>query len=535
MGFNRIVLLLLYFFLFQGIIYAQNYPPYKITVNDNSKGYYFLAPIKTGKNINSNLGMMILNKSGEVIFFKPLKSEDAILDFKIQPNGLISYFNKDQYYLMDSTFRIVDSVKCLNGISTDVHDFQVLKNGNYLLMGIEYIRMDLGQYKFFNRNGSPGSINANVLCGVIQEMDKNKKIVFEWHAFDHFAFDDVDPFYLNSPDGVDWNHFNGIEQDTDGNILLSQRHFNEITKINHSDGSIIWRWGGKKNMFQNINDSAGFLGQHDIRRIENGNMTMLDNGRAGKVIHPVSAKEYSIDEKKHTAILVWSYVRDTATVSQGTGNVQRLKNGNTLIDYGLLSKNRVIFSVVDPAGNKTFELWFIDSLISYRAFNYEHLPWQLKTPIITCQKDTLGNFFLNAGPGYSGYKWSDGDTTELAKISKADTLSVFVPYGYGGYIRSEPFVVSSHTDPCGLTGIKKDAFNYDYQLFPNPVIDFLKIKYREVPGKNIDCNIYTVSGEKIYSFIFESVSGTNYLQVNNLRAGIYILSLDGIRHLFIKE
>ncbi|GIT32243.1 MAG: hypothetical protein Ct9H300mP2_3220 [Candidatus Neomarinimicrobiota bacterium] len=43
---------------------------------------------------------------------------------------------------------------------------------------------------------------------------------------------------------IDYVHANAIELDNDGNILLSCRHMDEITKINHQTGEIIWRLGG---------------------------------------------------------------------------------------------------------------------------------------------------------------------------------------------------------------------------------------------------------------------------------------------------
>jgi hypothetical protein len=535
MGFKFIPLLLINIFFFHVSLLSQNYPAYHVNIADSSSsGYYFLAPIKTGRNVKNPPAMLILDKAGNVIYYKTLKQTDAVLDFKIQPNGMMSYFSKDRFYLMDSTFSIIDSIKCLNGVSTDVHDFQVLKNGNYLLMGIEYIRMDLSQYKFFNRNGSPGSTYANVLCGVIQELDKNKNLVFEWHARDHFSFDDVDPFYLNSPDGVDWNHFNGIELDTDGNILLSQRHFNEITKINHKDSSIIWRWGGKKNTFAFLNDSARFIGQHDIRRLPNGHLTLLDNGRAGKPTHPVAAKEYKLDEIGRTASLVWSYIRDTGAVSSGTGNVQRLPNGTTLVDYGLLSKNRQVFDIVDSARNNLFGLGFIDSFISYRAFNYDHLPWQLKRLEITCN-ETGGKYYLGAGGGHSTYRWSNGDTSQLTEITKADTLFVFVPFGDGGYIRSESFIVSNHTDPCGFTRIQQNNPFETFEVFPNPVHDYLVIKCDNMTGKSTFCEISNITGQKMISQNMFPVSETLILPVNHLPAGVYFINLNGARQPFIKE
>jgi len=69
-----------------------------------------------------------------------------------------------------------------------------------------------------------------------------------------------------------------ISYDNDGNLLISSRHLDEITKINRTTGSIIWRLGGKNNQFAFPNDSLGFSHQHAIRRIGNENILLFDNG-----------------------------------------------------------------------------------------------------------------------------------------------------------------------------------------------------------------------------------------------------------------
>lgn len=43
---------------------------------------------------------------------------------------------------MDSSFTILDSVNCKNGIQHDGHDMQITANGEYLLMGSENVVID---------------------------------------------------------------------------------------------------------------------------------------------------------------------------------------------------------------------------------------------------------------------------------------------------------------------------------------------------------------------------------------------------------
>jgi hypothetical protein len=368
-------------------------------------------------------------------------------DFKINYDKQMSYNYQDKYYIIDSSFKVVDSVFCKNGLIEDDHDMQILSNGHFLLLGEEKLQMDLSKYHLFRHNGTAGSAKAWVTCGVIQEQDKNKSVVFEWHAKDHFGFDDVDSCYLNSPDTVDWTHFNSIERDNDGNILVSSKHFNEVTKLNGKTGAIIWRLGGNKNEFEFKNDPRQFKQQHDVRQLANGHLTLLDNGSDKAPFHVASVKEYQIDEQARMVNLVWNYVEDTNDFSDGIGGVQRLLNGNTLIDYGGIKNENILMNVVKPNGQKVFEIAFTDTLASYRAYNYPSLPWKLNRPQITCIC-VSGECFLSADKEYKEYLWSNGETARSITVSAPGIYSVFVPIGDGWHLGSDPFQVINMINFC---------------------------------------------------------------------------------------
>ena len=57
---------------------------------------------------------------------------------------------------------------------------QILSNGHYLILGYEYRTMNLSSYNWFNGNGTPVVLMLWVKCGVIQELDANKNLVWEW-------------------------------------------------------------------------------------------------------------------------------------------------------------------------------------------------------------------------------------------------------------------------------------------------------------------------------------------------------------------
>jgi Arylsulfotransferase (ASST) len=415
-----------------------SYPLYAVTVCEpQSTGYYFLCAIKKDLGPPGVAPVnLLLDSAGRVVYYKVFDPDGNIGDFKLQPNGLMSYSDRDTFYLMDSAFKIVDSVFCLHGIFNDRHDFKVLPNGHYLLLGYEYKIMDLAAFHIKDRNGYIWGKNASVKCGVFEELDENKKLVFEWHAASHFDFMDADVGYWEGPGVLDWTHFNSITCDTDGNYLLSVRNFNEVTKISRGDGCIMWRWGGKHNQFAFANSGDTFTGQHDVQCLPNGDITLYDDGSLNKPLHAATAKEYKLNETAHTATLIWAHTENPHAYTKGLGNVERLSNGNTLIGYGRFMNDSVAFNVIDSAGQKIFELAFKNNLVSYRVFNYAQLPFKLKRPTIGCKYHN-GYYILDAGSGHKSYYWNTGSTTRQIVAYAPGKYQVFVPTGNGGYMSSE--------------------------------------------------------------------------------------------------
>src|SRR5262245_36309898 len=148
----KTIYLNLLFVYFSSVCLAQ-VRAYKATVYDStSTGYYFLSSNRAFgvKGINDQ---MILDHNGDLVFYMPFPDGQVSFDWKLQPNGMISYFYGSKFYLMDSTFTIKDSIEGGNGLRADLHDLQILPNGHYLLMAPEIITMDLSSYAYF-KNGA---------------------------------------------------------------------------------------------------------------------------------------------------------------------------------------------------------------------------------------------------------------------------------------------------------------------------------------------------------------------------------------------
>ena len=298
------------------------------------------------------------NNAGNISFFRQMVN--YALDFKKQPNGLLTYNINHKFYAMDLNHNIVDSFTCGNGYPTDEHELKIMNNGHAFLMSYDRQIMNMSQVV---PGGNP---NATVIGLIIQELDENKNVVFQWRSWDHFILTDA-PHVDYTAAVVDYVHGNAIELDTDGNLMISTRHFSEITKISRTTGNIIWRLGGPRNQFTFVNDPAGFSYQHDIRRIANGNITLYDNGNYHSP--PYSrAVEYKLDEVNKVATLIWQFRRTPDIFGFAMGNAQRLHNGNTLISWGATSP---AITEVTPSGAIALEISLPQDEFTYRTFKDE--------------------------------------------------------------------------------------------------------------------------------------------------------------------
>jgi hypothetical protein len=226
-----------------------------------------------------------------------------------------------------------------------------------------------------------------------------------------------------------------LVQDHDGNWLASNRHLSEITKIDRSTGDIIWRWGGKNNQFRfvgDIDDSTGFHYQHDIRRLENGNYMMYDNGNFHTPPHSRSA-EYALDTLDMTATLIWQYRNTPDTYGNFMGSSQRLPGGNTFIAWGGSTFQPITtLTEVRPDGTKAFELTLTNRTVNYKGYRY---PWSGTAPepflwegSFDRQTQTLTLGFDKFGDRdvalYEIYSGMDPDPQVLSDSSTANTIEI---------------------------------------------------------------------------------------------------------------
>lgn len=308
-------------------------------------GYYFIAPL-------SDDSAAIIDHSGLAAY---QFAERSVVNLQIQPDGSFTYYSAARVFTRrNAKFEITDTLSA-SGYNTDFHAVRMLRNGNYAVLGVERRIVDLSSAV------SGGSSEAEVATAVIQERTLGGQVVFEWNSLDHIPVTEATEDINLRQGNIDYIHVNDIAEDSDGNLLISCRHLDEVVKINRLTGAVIWRMGGSKskgNQFTFINDNidgfTGFSHQHNAHWLPNGNLILFDNGelRENKFSRAV---EYRVDQQAMTAERVWQYRHVPDIFSASQGSVQVLPNNSVLIGWGT-SKDSIVATEVRRDGTIDAEI-----------------------------------------------------------------------------------------------------------------------------------------------------------------------------------
>lgn len=383
-----------------GVSVPADFPHVRFTENNNPSSDHIFLNTWGPPNYN-----IIFNTSGDPVWY--WKTTDRRRDFKTQSNGLITmlirvgYGGYNGHIALTENFEFIKVIRAANGYQTDEHEFVMLPDSGYLLIGKKETTVDMSQYVVGGRT------DATVRETCIQEFTADDQLIFIWRAWDHFNIQDVELDELTSS-YIRFPHMNALDIDSDGHILLSSRNLSEISKIHRQSGEFIWRMNGvpgsPNNNFQFMDDPFnGFRNQHDIRSLGNNKYTLFDNGnlRSPQISRAV---EYELDTVQMTATLVWEQRSELEQkYSFYMGNTQRLDNGNTHINWAV-GHLLPIAAEYTPEGEKVLEMWFEEGYHCYRSFRY---PWEgiCRAPylLLEQQADNLTLIFNKFGDNTVDY------------------------------------------------------------------------------------------------------------------------------------
>jgi hypothetical protein len=126
---------------------------------------------------------------------------------------------------------------------------------------------------------------------------------------------------------------------------------------------VLWKLGGTTTprSLKIIGDSApDFGGQHDVRALSDGTITLHDNGTG---LRPPRALRFRINARARTATVIERLVdHQTSPNSPCCGSARKLPRGDWVIDWG----DQHLITELTPADQPVFSLSFPGEF-SYRA------------------------------------------------------------------------------------------------------------------------------------------------------------------------
>ena len=333
---------------------------------DPDSGDIFLD-VQHGRQV----GPMILNPQGGLVWFSPLHGGNGAFDFRVQSyqgQPVLTYWEGQQSgthgggrdVVLNRAYHTVAIVHAAEGYTADLHEFVITPENTALITS--YTR------EYADLRSVHGSRHGQVLDCLVQEIDiATGSLLWEWHALGHVP---LNASYAGRPyrgQAYDYFHLNSVQQVPDGDVLISSRNTWAVYLISHATGQIIWRLGGRRSSFK-LARGAHFAWQHDAQLQPGGDLTLFDNESSPTEGKQSRALTLALNMHTMRASLVRTYTHTPPLLAASQGDVQALPDGNMFVGWG----QQPDFSEYSRDGRQIFSASFPLPVVSYRAFRY---PW----------------------------------------------------------------------------------------------------------------------------------------------------------------
>ena len=342
-----------------------SFPPWEFErLGQASHELYVVAPNLSLSGAPAAQYVVIFDQNGVPVWWDT-ESPGRMIDAKVLEDGTIAWWRDNHGYLVhDLSGSILGEINAVTG-PTDLHELQQTPNGNYLLISSKVREhIDLSEYGYDS--------DEEVLDYIVEEVNPQGQLVWSWDTGDHIGLGETGRWWpkLFTEVPRDIVHMNAIEPAGENAVLVSLRHTDAVYKVDKTTGEILWKLGGTwtPKSLNAVNDPDGSYplgGQHDIRLMPDGTITIYDNRTA--LPSAPRAVRYEIDEVGRTATLV-EQVRDPLiTSSFCCGSARRSADGSWLMSW---TPNSYV-AEYDAAKQTNFRLKFGGTLFSYRAVPVE--------------------------------------------------------------------------------------------------------------------------------------------------------------------
>ena len=342
----------------------SDFPPFSAVRSGTTQAEYYVIALSTpGPPLLSYVA--IVDANGVPVWW--YKTATRAVYATLLPSGNMAWTAAGAGTEVRSlTGALVANLNSPDNPPSDLHDVQLLPNGNYLLVVYPNVsNVDLSSIG--------GSASTCIIDAEVEEITPAGALVSSWFASQH-----VSPTEINAnvraraatsscTTPQDMWHLNSAEDEGTGYVISLR--YTGVYRVNKATGDIDWKIGGTTTpqSLTIVGDSAtpaGPLGQHDARLNPDGSVSIFDNGNDGNG-NPASraprATRYAIDTGAKTATLVEQITDPLITTPVSCcGSARRLPGGNWVVGWG--SDNAS--TEVTPSGTRVFA---VTNAFTYRA------------------------------------------------------------------------------------------------------------------------------------------------------------------------
>jgi hypothetical protein len=256
----------------------------------------------------------------------------------------------------------------------DEHDLKITPTGTYL--GLRYVTR-ICPPDCADMSPWGGSAAMSVIDAEIIEIDESSNVLWTWRTRDHIGLNESGGNGSFADNGADIIHANAVEPDGTDGVLFSGRNLDAVYHITKSTGNIDWKLGGVPipqsltvtgdTRSTGANSGGQVLsGQHDVRLLPDGTVTVHDNGTSAE--RGPSALRFEIDPVQKTAKVLEIIQDSRATSSFCCGSARRLPNGAWVIQWGGLPYFTQMSNGLNGSGPLQLTVNYnLGGLFSYRA------------------------------------------------------------------------------------------------------------------------------------------------------------------------
>ena len=261
-----------------------------------------LRVIKSGDLYKNALVFMDGNKGiydmkGNPIWYLPkineLSTEQMrdVRDMKLSPQGTITFLLNNIAYEINYNGDILWKAPNDGKVSKSDqeyyhHEFTKLTNGNYMVLGEEYVMWQLSPLADSNVTREAQTVwdsvhkayYQKIEFGTLIEYDKQGNVLWSWRSYDYFRNSDLQDA-INGIGKLKDVHENAFYFDEKKNeLLISFRNVNRIVKISYPGGQVL-------NTYGEYSPKAGnnlFCNQHSCKRSMDGYLYLFNNNGCDK-------------------------------------------------------------------------------------------------------------------------------------------------------------------------------------------------------------------------------------------------------------